>query len=200
MNTVVPTGPFERLLQSDAKGFFFLKFALADFTNEQKLVSIVNRAHSLYDHVIAERELDNFSPLFTFRRGEGEQILLVIAREASSLNEPIEIGHVALTPILDPVYKQPILDLVSTLPIPHQKLQNLSLAELKKHLEIYYELVDVCTATWVARMVKTFEELEQACSGTQYQYDLSSDEHKLGLSVRKNGKRTMMLLTALHVS
>lgn len=197
MNAAVKTDSFARLLESEAKGFFFLKLALADHTNEQKLVAIVNRAHSLYDRIVADQDLSAFQPFFSFRRA-GERIELVISREPSG-EEMQEMGHLVLTTVHDPLAHGSILALETSLPIPVQQLTKLTLADLKKQLELYYELVDVCTATTISRMVKSFEEIQQSCTAACWTYDLSSSTEKVGLRVRKNGKSWLVLFVDIHV-
>lgn len=195
----IQSGPFDALLRSDAKGFFYLRLALQEYTNDQKLMAIVNRAHGLYDRAVADNDMTSFAPLFTFRR-EDDKVVLVISKEGWGEIPDIELAQLPLTPVIDPVSQQPILALATSLPVPCQRLQNLSLADLKVHLELYYELVDICTANMIHRLVKSFTEIEQACTGALWRYDLSSSEERLGLSVRKNDKRWMVNIVDLSLN
>lgn len=197
MNAVVQMDPFARLLESQAKGFFFLKLALGDYTSEQKLLAIVNRAHSLYDRAVAENNDSSFLPVFSFRR-DGEKIQLVITRENGATQEPTETGVLVLAPVLDSQGRHTVLALETTLPIPHRKLKDLSLDQLKKELELYYELLGVCTASVLGRLVKSCEELQVTCEA-DWRYDLSSSDDKIGISVRKNGKRLVVLFAETHM-
>lgn len=197
MNVVVQD-PFARLLAGEARGFFFLKFALSDHTTEQKLVAIVNRTHSVYDRAVADQGLAAFSPYFKFYRA-GENIEIAILRELGPREEPQEMGRVLLTCVYDPTADAQVVALPTKLPLPEQKTCKLTLDELKKRLEIFYELVDVCTSNTLARMVKSFEEIQQACACADWAYDLSSGDEKVGLRVRKNGKSWMVMFVDVQL-
>lgn len=196
MSSIAQRDPFERLLQSSAKGFFFLKQALADHTTEQKLASIINKAHGVYDRGVENQQLECFQPYFTFATDDAGHVKIVISREASGAKDALVLGEVLLTRMLDPVHKQPILAVTTDLPMPRKRLKNLPMRQLLQELELYYELLDVCNGNLLNRLVKTFQETETACPAV-YRYELSSTESHVGLSVKKNDKRHFVMFVEL---
>lgn len=197
MTASIPRDPFERLLQSSAKGFFFLKQALADHTSEQKLASIINKTHGVYDRGVENQQLECFQPSFTFV-ADGPYVKILITREASRSSDELLLGEVVLTRLLDPVHKQPILAVSTDLPVPEKQLEALKLPQLLQELELYYELLDVCNGNLLNRLVRTFQETETACPAV-YRYDLTSTENNVGLSVTKNGKRHFVMFIELKL-
>lgn len=183
---------FSQLLNSEARGFFFLRHALAAHTTEQKLVSILNKAEEVYDRAVANLNLPSPQPYFNFVR-EGDKIKLLISREPSAVNEGVTLGEVILTPVIEPVHKSWIVALATHLPVPVRQLKELEMKQLLKEIELYYELLDICSGNLLCRAIKSFQETEQACAAV-WRYDLSSNEHKLGLSATKDGKRQSLIL------
>lgn len=195
MTAVEQRDPFQSLLESEARGFFFLKRLLADQTTEQKLTSIVNKAEGVYDRAVAAGSLPSFQPYFNFVR-EGGVIKLLISQESGGEDDSKVIGEVLLTPVICPINKHWIVALCTELPVPDKLLENLALEELKRELELYYELLDVCNGNLLCRMVKSFEEIEQGCKAV-YRYDLTSTAKHIGLSVRKDEHRNFCMFIEL---
>lgn len=190
-------GAFSRLFESQAKGFFFVKFALTDFTSEVKLDAIMRKAHAAYDRAVADRALAPFLPSFFFRPDcAAGNIRMVIQKDATPEEEAQTMAEVMLVQVVDPVTKQPALSLSTDRELPVQKLRRLNLVDLKKHMEVYLEVLESPQSVLLDRLLKTFCDLEKADPG-DYTYDLTSTVTMVGVSSCKGGHRHLVL--AVHL-
>jgi hypothetical protein len=186
-----------RLSQSQAKGFFFVKFALADFTTEQKLDSIMRKTHAVYDRAVTELGISMFLPSFVFQPDcETGGIRMKIQRELVAGEVAQEVGEIRLVQGIDAATQQPALELASETTLPLQRLRKLSLVELNKRLGIYIELLDAPHATLLERLVKTFGDIELLAPAA-YTYDLTCTQETVGVSSSKDGHRNLVL--AVHL-
>lgn len=197
MQCIQNTEVISRLLEAEAKGFFFVKFALTEFTSELKLDAIMRKAHAVYDRAVTELALPTLSPSFSFRVGEeAGKFTMLIQKDASRLEGKQVIAEVGLALVQDPVSKRPVVVLATETDLPTQKLRGLSLVELKKHMEVYFEVLNPPHSVLLDRLIKTFCDIEQTDKSV-YTYDLTSSQFTVGISSHKDGHRNLVL--AVHL-
>lgn len=187
--TSAPCSAFEKLLISEAKGFFYLKFALSNYTTEQKLDAILKKAHALYDGAVQAQGISSFMPDFIFREMPGDRIHVVIRRLETSSEDELIIGEVEMVPVLDPVSKTMVLALSTDLPVPSKKIKRLTLEQLKEELHLYYELLGSPQVAMLYSHLQMLGELTQHDPRSSYTFDLSSDEKMVGISCSRNRRR-----------
>lgn len=102
MKPCTPCITFERLLDSEAKGFFFLKFALQEHTTTVSLNAIVQKAHHIYDEALAADKIPAFSPSFVFLC-KNAHVWMRIQKEETALEDTLVVGEFELEIFTDTV-------------------------------------------------------------------------------------------------
>jgi len=108
MKPCAPCIEFEKLLSSEAKGFFYLKFALTDHTTEETLDAILSRAHAVYDQALARGEITSFTPSFVFVC-QNNEVVMRIQKAETSCEPEVVVGEIALQVTLDPISRARVL-------------------------------------------------------------------------------------------
>ena len=112
MKRCTPCITFEKLLDSEAKGFFYLKFALEDHTTAETLDAIVRRAHALYDEAVASERITSFTPSFVFIC-QGGQVVMRIQKAETSCEEECVVAELPLAVLYDITSHSEVLTLPS---------------------------------------------------------------------------------------